>query len=561
MKNLKITAKLMVGFGAVLIMLVIIGMSSFLNNASLDRTVKDYSTRVVPNTERIWQVRRNLVAVQRDLLLALSSTDQAVVKGAVDSCMENRKLLGDTFAELKSISRIDQSLFKKFDDQLTALAPIREKIVELVLVNSDESNAEAYNLYITEYGPGFDVAAKTLVEITDAQHKINATRDTDAAKTYYNAKVLNFFVIITALIITLIMIWLITKSIVNPVKEIEAAAKEMADGKLGAKIKYTSKDELGSLANSMRESMQTISGYIQAIDRAMGLLVQGNFAFESSGKFKGDFASIQDSIWKFIHAMSDTLLQIKTAADQVSSGSEQVSSGAQSLAQGATEQASAVEQLSASISEISSQVKLNAENSSNANNRAENATNAIVSSNSQMQNLMTAMDNINSKSAEISKIIKTIEDIAFQTNILALNAAVEAARAGSAGKGFAVVADEVRNLAGKSAEAAKNTTSLIEDSVTSISEGVKLAEATAKDLVGAVDSVKHTTEIISNITKASGEQAASISQVSIGVDQISAVVQTNSATSEESAAASQELSSQASLLNELVSKFTLASNN
>lgn len=255
--------------------------------------------------------------------------------------------------------------------------------------------------------------------------------------------------------------------------------------------------------------------------------------------------------------LSSTLSQINQAANQVSAGSDQVSSGAQALSQGATEQASSVEELAATITDISGQVKSNAESALNAKEKSEMAGTEIAASNQKMQELIAAMEEISKSSQEIGKVIKTIEDIAFQTNILALNAAVEAARAGAAGKGFAVVADEVRNLASKSADAAKSTTALIEGAITAVSNGTQLVDVTAKSLLSVVTGTQEVASIVNDISTASAEQASSIAQVTQGIDQISSVVQTNSATAEESAAASEELSGQAQMLNNLVGQFKL----
>ena len=255
--------------------------------------------------------------------------------------------------------------------------------------------------------------------------------------------------------------------------------------------------------------------------------------------------------------MSETLSIINTSSEQVSSGADQVSSGAQALAQGATEQASSTQELSATISEVSESVRQNAENVDLVTNYVRAAVAGVEHSNEQMQQMLAAMNNMNISSNEIVKIIKVIDDIAFQTNILALNAAVEAARAGAAGKGFAVVADEVRNLANKSANAAKQTTVLIESSINDVQDGSKIADQTAKLLAEVQEKVQLVGGTIQKIDQASTEQAAAITQITQGVEQVSAVVQTNSATAEQSAASSEELSAQADMLRKLIAKFTL----
>lgn len=348
-------------------------------------------------------------------------------------------------------------------------------------------------------------------------------------------------------------------SIAAPITACTNRLQLMAQGDLHSPVPTSNaKDETKTLSEGMNTAISTISLYTQDIDKMMGEMSNGNFSVVPSQQFIGDFKAIEESITKFLVYISQALGQMDGLADQVSRGSVQVSDGAQLLAQGATEQASAIEELAASIDQITNNVREISKNTTIAEETANGATRAVNDSNVHMQNLMAAMTDINIKSEEISKIIKTIQDIAFQTNILALNAAVEAARAGQAGKGFAVVADEVRNLAGKSAEAAKNTTELIEASVNSINFGVKLAKETAENMLGVVDGTNATTDIITKIAQATDEQSESLSHVTIGIEQISTVVQTNSATSEESAAASEELSSQAHFMKELIGKFQLS---
>ncbi|MEG0941174.1 MAG: methyl-accepting chemotaxis protein [Oscillospiraceae bacterium] len=386
-----------------------------------------------------------------------------------------------------------------------------------------------------------------------------------AEKGEFTASV-NSSVVVTAtivgvfvLIATLFMV-AVAKTISVPIGEIEKAAEKMSRCDYDIALECNSKDEIGALVVSMGKVVQTTKTIVSDLSRAMNELANENFDIHPEAEYLGVFKPVQEAMHKIVVDLSSTVGQVIVGAEQVSDGSNQVASGAQTLAQGATEQASSVQQLSASIAGVSEQIRSNAENAGSAAELMSEVGGNIATSNVQMAEMMGAMGDISTSSQEISKIIKTIEDIAFQTNILALNAAVEAARAGAAGKGFAVVADEVRNLATKSSEAAKQTNVLIEGSVGAVDNGVKIADETAKSLAEVVAGAEKITDLISKISTASAEQATAISQINQGVEQISAVVQMNSATSEESAAASEELNGQANMLKNLVSGFKLSQN-
>ena len=367
-------------------------------------------------------------------------------------------------------------------------------------------------------------------------------------------------VILTALFAIIVLSFICVISVrryLSPIKKIVSFASDMGNGYLNADIDLRTKDELGELANIFKNTSNVLSSYIEEISDVLQHISEGDLQVTVEGDYVGDFTAIKDALLTIISSLNETFSHIRTASDQVASGSQEVANGSQALSQGATEQASSIEELSATITEISEQVNLTSENAENANIQIASVGSQIETSNSQMQQMLVAMNEISDSSNQIAKIIKTIEDIAFQTNILALNAAVEAARAGQAGKGFAVVADEVRNLASKSAEAATNTTALIEHSIKSVENGTSIADETAQSLTSVVAGAQEVISLIDKISIASKEQATSINQVTLGVDQIAAVVQTNSATAEESAAASEELSSQASMLQEEVSKFKI----
>lgn len=490
------------------------------------------------------------------MVFAASNLDD--IKDYLDAARQEIERNSVIFEEYKGNYRVDKSKVDHLESLLEQGAAPRKKIVELLTLGTETGKAEAWNVFRNEYKPLMDEIAELLKEVGNDQNELAETAIRKATVTYQVSFVIVIGTFIISLLVSLFMMRKLVKLITAPLAEIEHAANCLSLGDFNTQITYESADEFGKTCHSMQTSFVKLKEIISEVSSVLGALSKGDLTAGVTVDFPGEMHEIEISIHELVNGLNDAMSTILASADQINSGAEQVSSGSQALAQGATEQASSIEELSATISEVSSQIQASSENAEKANALATASGEVAQMALSDMDEMIAAMHEISTTSENIKKVIKVIDDIAFQTNILALNAAVEAARAGSAGKGFAVVADEVRSLAGKSSEAAKNTTALIASALDAVSRGEEIAEKTNIAFGELTGKVQGVISAISEISDASREQAGAIREVSAGIDQISAVVQTNSATSEESAAASEELSGQASMLNSLVKQFRLA---
>ena len=556
-QNLKISFKLYILVGVALIGMLIIGGMSFNLMGKLNEKTSDISTSWLPSVDTGRAMTATLSNIRLNELGYLTAISDEIEQLSLKYVESEKAKMDALLAKYESL--IDQEEKPYYENALNLWTQYSQADDKLMALAKQGNTDEARSILEGECVELYNSLNTAFSDIVTYNQNGSEEETASSERLYRNALIFQAGIIIIIIIIGVFFSFVIIRGIKFPIFEIEKAASRMAQGDLDIDISYTSKDELGVLSDQVRELIRKLQMIIDDENKFLAQMASGDFTVDSTceTEYTGGFKPLLISFRAIAEKLNHTILQISESSAQVASGSDQVSSGAQALSQGATEQASSVEELAATINEISEKVKQNAENARQANHMAGVVGSEMQTSNQKMQEMMQAMNNISNCSDEIGKIIKTIEDIAFQTNILALNAAVEAARAGTAGKGFAVVADEVRNLAGKSAEASKNTSVLIENSLRAVENGTLIADETAQSLLQTVKGVEEVANIISQISEASNNQAEAISQITMGIDQISSVVQTNSATAQESAAASEELSSQSQLMKDLVGRFRL----
>ncbi|MCR8746989.1 methyl-accepting chemotaxis protein [Romboutsia lituseburensis] len=561
MKNWKVGKKLGVAFLILILMSVFAGANSL---AKLRKGVKastSFSEQSNELTVLSMQIKKDIVSVEKNITKGILSTNPVELKSFVnkdlDEMYKKVNTIRNDFKDEETVNQLANNIERSINE-------LKNQSMQVFTLIESGKRQEASEMIASNNGQYATVSSKCLNEaekLYEYTQGLIKEKNTDLKAKAKRAWIISVAIGISVIAAGVAMCIYIGKILKNPIEELEQCANQMSAGDFDVNIEYTSEDELGKLADSMRLMSEKVNAIIHDTVRILGEVASGNFDVEPEAEYIGVFKNIETSINKIINDLSETMAQINASSEEVQSASEQVANGSQMLSQGSTEQASAIEELSSTIIDISEKINNTAENAKKANALTLNAGRQVRDGNEQMKEMIKAMDEISFTSSEIGRIIKTIDDIAFQTNILALNAAVEAARAGSAGKGFAVVADEVRNLAAKSAEAAKNTSDLIENSIKAVENGNLILENTAQSLNKIVKTANRTSAVVNEITKANEEQATAIAQVRLGVDQISEVVQTSSHAAQESAASSEELSGQAQILKSLMAHFKLKGGN
>ncbi len=557
LEKLHLKERINYGYRTVIKMMLISGALSIVVIGILFANMIRYIEKVQRADTAVKICRLDVNSAARSIREMVLNSDTATYSSYEQEVKDKLAEVDSELKTLKNTGIVSDKLYQEYADSLSAWGNVGYSIMEEI---KGGKIADATDAIINECTP----ALNNVVEIGKTLDDVTDLASASAVRFTIIFAVAGIGIIVVCLILAITLAKKtgarVLETILVPLREIEHVAEELTEGNLHSDLNYHSEDEIGRLAHSLRKSTRILGSYVDDIDRAMKLFSEGNFDVQPEVEWKGDFIGILDSIMAFEGSMADTVIGIRHVSDKVLSGAEQVASSSSDLADGATNQAAVVEELTATVANVSEQVAQNAQSAKEISGKVEGLGNSILESNGKMREMVDSMNEINVASKEIDKIIATINEIASQTNLLALNASIEAARAGEAGKGFAVVANQVNVLADQSAQAAKESSSLIETSVKAVEKGMVIAGETAAQLEEVSESSKTITEEVANIADTLETQNKEIYEINQGIEQINDVVQNNSATSEECAAASQEMNSEAETLRDLIQKFQVAKN-
>ena len=555
LENMRLQERINYGYRKVILMMLISGLLSIVVIGVLFANMLHYINNVTVADQSVKKCRINVNTAARNIR-EMALNDDASTYDSYEETV--KRLLAEVDTSLKALKDtgiVPDSNYEEYAAALSEWGNVGYSIMEEIKNGNKE---QAVNEIFDDCVPALNNLVQIAIKLDDITDEVKA----QAARATYIFTFAGF----VCIIVCLALAWMLTgrtskkvlETILEPLRAVEDVAKELTEGNLHSTLEYRSEDEIGRLAHSMRKSIRILGSYVDDIGRAMKLFAEGNFDVQPEVEWKGDFVGILDSFMMFEKSIADTIKGIQNISNEVSSAAEQVASSSNDLADGATNQAAVVEELTATVAGVSEQVERNSQSAKEISARVDKLGNAILESNGKMHEMVDSMNEISDASKEIDKIIATINEIASQTNLLALNASIEAARAGEAGRGFAVVANQVNVLADQSAQAAKESSALIESSVRAVEKGMVIAGQTATQLEAVADSSKMITEEVTNIAETLETQTSEIQQINEGIEQINDVVQTNSATAEECAASSEEMSSEAENLREMIRKFKIA---
>lgn len=557
LKNMKIGKRLMVSYAVAMVLLLVCIVTSVINLVGIGQQITEFYEHPFQVSASANIINAKFEEMQKSVFRAISTEDADITSEAIADAKASGNMVQENMAIVKELYLGDLQDINALETKLAELAPMREHVLELATQNKNKEAAE----YMEEHNiPCIQQIQVYLDKLIETADTTGQTLITSVQQKQGFAVIILAVLGIASFVISMAFANFITKSITEPISEMEQVAENLAEGILDANIiTYASADEVGNLAANMKSAIVGLKLLIGDLSYLMKEIAAGNLALTTTqeGAYKGEFRPILMSIRDMNNNLNLTIGEIREASEQVSVGSTQMAESAQGLAEGATEQAGTVEELNATVENVTEMAKKSAEEAEQTSEEISASAKKAEQSRAEMDKLMEAMQRIDSTSKEIVNIIGSIEDIATQTNLLSLNASIEAARAGDAGRGFAVVADQIGKLASDSAQSAANTRELIMKTLDEIQVGNDITSVVSAAFANIIKEVEAFAAAAENIKQQSVEQSQNLQQVSEGIEQISSVVQNNSATAEETSATSEELAAQADNLKELVARFQL----